>query len=119
MKNYFGYIRVSTAKQGEQGVSLQEQRDAIARYAERNGLGIMEWFEERETAAKRGRPIFAKMLKLLKRGKAGGVIIHKIDRSARNLKDWADLGQLIDEGIDVRFSQESLDLNTRVVSRSW
>src|SRR4029450_11873410 len=113
MKNYLGYVRVSTAKQGEQGVSLQEQREAIVRYAERNGLGIMEWFEERETAAKRGRPIFAKMLKLLKRGKASGVIIHKIDRSARNLKDWADLGQLIDEGIDVRFSQESLDLNTR------
>ena len=113
MERYFGYIRVSTVKQGEQGVSLQEQTDAIARYAERNNLTIMEWFEERETAAKRGRPIFAKMLKLLKRGKASGVIIHKIDRSARNLKDWADLGQLIDEGIDVRFSQESLDLNTR------
>jgi DNA invertase Pin-like site-specific DNA recombinase len=111
MERYFGYIRVLTVKQGEQGVSLQEQRDAIARYVERNNLTIMEWFEERETAAKRGRPIFAKMLKLLKRGKASGVIIHKIDRSARNLK--ADLGQLIDEGIDVRFSQESLDLNTR------
>jgi DNA invertase Pin-like site-specific DNA recombinase len=113
MKNYFAYTRVSTVKQGEQGVSLQEQREAIVRYAERNNLGIMEWFEERETAAKRGRPLFSRMLKLLKRGKASGVIIHKIDRSARNLKDWADLRQLIDEGIDVRFSQESLDLNTR------
>jgi site-specific DNA recombinase len=113
MKKYLGYIRVSTAKQGERGVSLQEQREAIGRYAERNSLAIMEWFEERETAAKRGRPIFTKMLKLLKRGAACGVIIHKIDRSARNLKDWADLGQLIDEGVDVRFSQESLDLNTR------
>ncbi len=30
---FFGYIRVSTAKQGEQGVSLQEQRDAIVRVA--------------------------------------------------------------------------------------
>jgi site-specific DNA recombinase len=113
MKHYFGYIRVSTVKQGEHGVSLQEQREAIERYAERNKLALVEWFEERETAAKRGRPIFARMLKLLKRGKARGVIIHKIDRSARNLKDWADLGQLIDDGIEVHFSQESLDLNTR------
>jgi site-specific DNA recombinase len=113
MKNYFAYIRVSTVKQGEHGVSLQEQRQAIERYGQRNGLTIVEWFEERETAAKRGRPIFGHMLRRMKQGKAHGVIIHKIDRSARNLKDWADLGQLIDEGVEVHFSQESLDLHTR------
>src|SRR5438445_13357553 len=106
MKQFFGYVRVSTAKQGEKGVSLQEQRDAIERYAQRKGLKFSEWFEERETAAKRGRPIFNKMLKLLRRGKVDGVIIHKIDRSARNLKDWADLGELIDEGIDIHFANE-------------
>src|SRR5262249_42834786 len=99
--------------QGEKGVSLQEQHDAIERYAQRNGLKISEWFEERETAAKRGRPIFNKMLKLLNRGKSDGVIIHKIDRSARNLKDWADLGELIDQGIEVHFANESLDLHSR------
>jgi len=65
MKDFYGYVRVSTAKQGEKGVSLQEQRGAIERHAQRNGLKICEWFEERETAAKRGRPIFNKMLKLL------------------------------------------------------
>ena len=68
MKNFFGYIRVSTVKQGEHGVSLQEQRDAIVRYAQRTGLKIEACFEERETAAKRGRPVFNQMLKLLKRG---------------------------------------------------
>src|SRR5215467_13369522 len=113
MKKFFGYIRVSTAKQGEQGVSLQEQKSAIERYSQRNDLEIAGWFEERETAAKRGRPVFNQMLKLLKHGKAGGVIIHKIDRSARNLKDWADLGELIDQGIEVHFANESLDLNSR------
>ena len=51
------------------------------------------------------------MLKLLKLGKAAGVIIHKIDRSARNLRDWADLGELIDQGIQVHFANESLDLS--------
>jgi len=112
-KSFLGYIRVSTAKQGERGVSLQEQRESISRYAERQSIEISAWFEERETAAKRGRPVFAKMLRLLKSGKAAGVIIHKIDRSARNLRDWADLGELIDQGIDVRFANESLDLQSR------
>jgi site-specific DNA recombinase len=113
VRKFFGYIRVSTAKQGEHGVSLQEQQEAITRYAERNTLEIAAWFEERETAAKRGRPIFTQMLRLLRQGKADGVIIHKIDRSARNLKDWSDLGELIDCGIDVRFANEGLDLHTR------
>ncbi len=110
---YFAYTRVSTARQGERGVSLQEQQDAIQRYAQRFGLKIKEWFEERESAAKRGRPIFTHMLKLLRQEKAQGLIIHKIDRSARNLKDWADLGEMIDAGIEVHFANESLDLHTR------
>jgi site-specific DNA recombinase len=113
MQQYFGYIRVSTAKQGEKGVSLQEQTDAISRYAQQFGLEISQWFEERETAAKRGRPIFSQMLRLLRQKKSQGVIIHKIDRSARNLKDWADLGEMIDAGIEVHFANESLDLHTR------
>lgn len=111
--NVFGYIRVSTQRQGQHGASLQEQRDAVSRYAQRHGLTIVEWFEERETAAKYGRRVFSRMLRLLKRGRAAGVIIHKIDRSARNLKDWADLGELIDAGIDVHFAHESLDLHSR------
>src|SRR5258708_29492584 len=53
------------------------------------------------------------MLGLLRKGAAAGVIIHKIDRSARNLKDWADLGDLIDSGVAVHFANESLDLNSR------
>ena len=113
MKSYFGYIRVSTAKQGTNGVSLTEQKAAIERYAARTDLTISTWFEEQETAAKRGRPVFNRMLALLRKGEAAGVIIHKIDRSARNLKDWADLGDLIDAGVDVHFAADALDLNSR------
>jgi DNA invertase Pin-like site-specific DNA recombinase len=113
IKTFFAYIRVSTLKQGDKGVSLQEQRNAIVHYARKFGLEIGEWFEEKETAAKRGRPVFNRMLKLLKQAKATGVIIHKIDRSARNLRDWADLGELIDQGIEVHFANESLDLHSR------
>ncbi len=104
---------MSTARQGERGVSLLEQRSAIERHAIRSNLSITQWFEERETAAKKGRPIWNAMLKALRKGTAQGVVIHKIDRSARNLKDWADLGDLIDQGIEVHFVNESLDLQSR------
>lgn len=53
------------------------------------------------------------MLRLLKHGYARGVVIHKIDRGARNLRDWADLAELIDAGVEVHFANESLDMNTR------
>lgn len=112
MKKVFGYTRVSTIKQGN-GVSLQEQKEAIIRYANKHQLEIIEWFEELETAAKQGRPLFTKMLKLIREKKAVGTVIHKIDRSARNLRDWASLGDLIDEGYEIHFAHESLDLNER------
>ena len=53
------------------------------------------------------------MLKELRKGTFQGVVIHKIDRSARNLRDWADLGELIDQGIEVRFANEALDMQSR------
>jgi DNA invertase Pin-like site-specific DNA recombinase len=112
-KSYFSYIRVSTQRQGRLGTSLAEQQAAIERYAQRYNLRVSRQYEERETAAKQGRPVFLDMLKALRLGKAAGLIMHKIDRSARNLKDWADLGSLIDKGIEVLFANESLDLNSR------
>jgi site-specific DNA recombinase len=113
MKSYFAYVRVSTAKQGEQGVSLQQQRDAIEQYAESRNITIGRWFEEQVTAAKTGRRVFNDMLRLLRARKGAGLVIHKIDRSARNLKDWSKLGELIDEGVDVRFTNDSVDLQSR------
>lgn len=109
---YFAYIRVSTAKQGERGVSLIEQRSAIVAYASRNGLVIGQWFEEMETAAKQGRRKFNEMLRALKSGKARGLIVHKIDRGARNWRDWAELADLLDHGADVRFVSDNLDLRS-------
>src|SRR5882724_2432754 len=112
MGTVFAYARVSTPRQGEKGVSLVEQRDAIARYSERHGLEIVRWFEEQESASKKGRPAFNQMLRLLRLGVAHGVVIHKIDRSARNLEDWNDIGKLVDAGVDVHFATESIDQKT-------
>lgn len=113
MKNVFGYTRVSTPRQGEYGVSLAEQKKAIQRYATVQNFNITHWYEERETAAKQGRAVFREMIQALNQGQASGVIAHKIDRSARNLRDWADLVDLADRGIEVHFSNESIDMQVR------
>lgn len=111
-KQYFGYTRVSTVKQGE-GVSLEAQKEAIERYCGQHGLTISCWFEEKETAAKQGRPVFSEMVRRLNIGDADGLVMHKIDRSARNLRDWATVGDLQDAGIDVHFAAESVDFASR------
>src|SRR6266704_6079909 len=111
MGTYFAYVRVSTPRQGE-GVSLPEQKAAIERYAYVHGLEISRWFEERESASHTGRPAFMEMLKLLRLGKMQGVIIHKIDRSMRNQQDWADVGKLVDAGVQIHFATENVDLKT-------
>lgn len=122
MKRYFAYIRVSnTYKQGTKSEkdgalkksSLEEQRAAIEDYARQNNLTVVAWFEEEQTAAKHGRRVFNRMLAELARNRADGVIMHKIDRGARNLRDWASLGELIDRGAEVLFAHDNLDLRTR------
>lgn len=109
---YFGYVRVSTQKQGE-GASLEAQRDAIERYAAHNNLTVTDWFCEKETAAKAGRPVFAQMVREMNTRRAAGFIVHKIDRSARNFKDWAMIGDLSDAGFDIHFATETLDFRSR------
>lgn len=60
---FIAYTRVSTQKQGIEGVSLVEQRRAIESYARRRHLKIIKWHEERSTAAKQGRPVFREILR--------------------------------------------------------
>ncbi len=114
IRKYIAYTRVSTIRQSAEGVSLAEQRRAISAYALSNGLTVRTWHEEITTAAKRGRPVFDSVLQQLRHDKGQcGLIMHKIDRGARNLRDWADVGELIDSGIEVRFAHDDLDLHTR------
>lgn len=112
MKNVYGYIRVSDKKQ-EDGASLSEQKRILQEYAKSNNLKIIHFYEEKKTAAKRGRPLFNEMMQKLIEKKADGVIIHKIDRGSRNLHDWADIGDLIDNNIEVYFAHENLNLSER------
>jgi site-specific DNA recombinase len=112
MKRLYAYIRVSDPKQGA-GVSLTEQQSAIAAYAAKVDGEIVEWFQETRTAAKAGRPVFTTMMKLLRAGKADGVIVHKLDRSTRNYRDWAEIDELLQDGVDIFVASENLDLRSR------
>src|SRR6266481_4487949 len=102
----------STAKSSG-SPSFYGLKAAVERLAKNRGFKLTNIFEYQITAAKSGRPAFTEMLKALRAGHARGVIIHKIDRSARNLRDWSDLGELIDSGTEVHFANESLDLSSR------
>jgi site-specific DNA recombinase len=110
MKKIYGYIRVSTQKQGE-GVSLIEQKSAIEEFVKKNDLYIIRWFEEKVTAAKEGRPAFNEMIKLLTKRKANGVCFHKIDRSSRNYGDWNIINILADAGIDFYSVSDGINLS--------
>jgi site-specific DNA recombinase len=111
---FIAYTRVSTARQGTKGVSLAEQRHAIQEYAIRHDLNITDWFNETQSAAKRGRPMFDQVMsRLEKENGAVGLIIHKVDRGARNLRDWASIGEAIDLGVAVRFAHDDFDMSTR------
>lgn len=48
-----GYLRVSTAKQGEKGISLELQQSAIYRFAQARGLPVLRIFQDIATG--RGR----------------------------------------------------------------
>lgn len=111
-EQYFGYIRVSDKKQ-EAAASLREQRRVIEEYANARSLSVGQWVVEVGSASKRGREKFARMLEALKAGQARGVIIHKIDRSARNMKDWGEISELLDSGVELYSASDNMDLQAR------
>ena len=79
------YYRVSTAKQGQSGLGLEAQRDAVMTFARARGLTIVAEFTEVETGTgKRNRPqLAAALAETSKRG--ARLIIAKLDRLARNV----------------------------------
>jgi site-specific DNA recombinase len=82
-------------------------------YSSRCVIAITDWFAEQVSAAKGGRPVFTRLVATLKSKKNTGPIIHKIDRGSRNLWNWAELGELMDQGAEVHCAHESIDLHTR------
>jgi DNA invertase Pin-like site-specific DNA recombinase len=107
-----GYIRVSTEEQGKGGVSLEAQRAKIKRYAEFKGerVSSVEILEEPPVSGSKAlikRKVGAELLERISRGKVTDIIVTKLDRLFRNLRDcvntleaWEDdvVLHLVDEG---------------------
>src|SRR5690606_21353779 len=91
------YLRVSTKDQanrgGEaEGFSIPAQRDACLRKAEAIGAVVVaEFVDAGESARSANRPELQKMLVFVKEHKVKHVIVHKIDRLARNRADDVEI----------------------------
>ena len=87
------YLRVSTKEQAEmggeaEGYSIPAQRAACSRKAESLGAVVEEEFVDRgESAKTANRPELMKMLRHLSENPVQYVIVHKVDRLARNRAD--------------------------------
>jgi DNA invertase Pin-like site-specific DNA recombinase len=80
-----GYLRVSTAKQGESGLGLEGQRAAVEAYARQSGNRVAGWYTEVESGKRADRPELARAVGHAKRSKAT-LCVAKLDRLARNVK---------------------------------
>lgn len=90
-----GYIRVSTDKQADEGYSLEAQRQDIERYCELYNLELIDIIaDEGESAGTLERPGIERALGILKSEVAEGLVVAKLDRLTRNVKD---LGYLLEE----------------------
>lgn len=125
------YIRVSTAKQAEKGLSLEAQQAKVQAYAELYDLDLVEVVVDAGASAKTlDRPGLQKALGLLKAGKAEAMVVVKLDRLTRSV---ADLGRLVDtyftegkaallsvgEQIDTRSAAGRLVLNVLGAVSQW
>ena len=87
-KFYIGYIRVSDKRRD---TSLPAQKSKLYEYAKSNNLVLEHIFVEEGSAYKGERKVFEKMLNELAKDEVKGVIFHKLDRSSRNMRDFARL----------------------------
>jgi DNA invertase Pin-like site-specific DNA recombinase len=87
-KPLVGYIRVSTATQGRSGLGIEAQREAIARFAEAEGLTIIAEHVEVETGkgsdAFDRRPVLREALAQARKAKAS-IVVAKLDRLSRDV----------------------------------
>ena len=109
-----GYIRVSTRDQADSGTSLASQRTKIEAYAVLHDLELVEVIEDAGYSAKSlDRPGMAKLLQLIRGRRIGVVVVAKLDRITRSVRD---LGELIDVfqrgGVEFASVADHIDTST-------
>jgi site-specific DNA recombinase len=108
------YIRVSTEDQVKEGYSLEVQREYLEAFAKREGLEIFKVYQDDGISGYTiERPALKQLLKDAKEKKFDLVIVYKIDRFSRNLKDLLNLmDELLSFGIGFKSTTEPFDTTT-------
>lgn len=92
------YPRVSTEDQSRFGHSLDEQEDRLKKLCEFKGYEIYKVYREEGVSAKTtNRPSFKEMIQDMKDGKINKIIVYKLDRLTRSIKDLETICTLLEE----------------------
>src|SRR5580692_10515653 len=87
-----GYVRVSTDKQADRGVSIEAQAEKIRAMAVvHDGELIDIIVDGGESAKSLNRPGMARLLALVDSGDVPSVVVAKLDRLTRSVKDLCTL----------------------------
>lgn len=125
------YIRVSTDKQADRGVSLDAQRAKVHAYASLYNLDLVEVIEDAGHSAKSlERPGLDRALSMLRSGDADALLVVKLDRLTRSVRDLGDLLETyfnagrwalmsVSENIDTRSAAGRLVLNVLASVAQW
>ena len=115
----YGYVRVSTTQQAEEGESLGAQRRTIEGYAMMHGLKLDRVFVERAVSGSRPIAERPEGAKLLSAARAGDVIITpKLDRMFRSALDALNiLAQLRKQGISLHMIDLGGDVTGNGISK--
>jgi site-specific DNA recombinase len=93
-----GYVRVSTDRQAEQGVSLEAQEAKIRAMATVQSAELLDVIVDGgESAKSLNRPGLQRLLELFNAGKVEAVIVAKLDRMTRSVKDLCGLLELFEK----------------------
>src|SRR5436190_17531944 len=109
-----GYVRVSTDRQAEQGVSLEAQEAKIRAMATIHSAELLDVIVDGgESAKSLNRPGLQRLLALINAGHVQAVIVAKLDRLTRSVKDLCNLLDLFEKRKVALISvAESLDTAT-------
>src|SRR5438034_974867 len=87
-----GYARVSAAERADSGASLSAQREAIQTEVHRRRWELVEVFTDAASGKSlNGRHGLQKALQALDRGRGDVLVVAKLDRLSRSLKDFAEM----------------------------
>ena len=92
------YPRVSTEDQSRFGHSLDEQENKLIKLCEYKEYEIYKIYREEGASAKNtNRPKFKEMINDMKEGKINKIIVYKLDRLTRSIRDLENICNLLEE----------------------